>query len=80
MKNFLTALLVLVAFSLTTKAQTTKYQGLKSKGQIPEEFTKLTTQKIEDAKNQDTDGLERVNNKTKNNNNKKEKVTKNNKQ
>lgn len=66
MKNFLTALLVLVAFSLTTKAQTTKYQGLKSKGQIPEEFTKLTTQKIEDAKNQDTDGLERVNNKTKN--------------
>ncbi len=65
MKKLLIALTILLNSVILFSQDLTKYTGLKSKGEIPEEFTKLTTEKIAEAKAQDEHGLEKLNKKTK---------------
>ena len=54
-----------ILIASTVFSQESTYQGLKSKGEIPDEFTKSTLQKIEESKAEGKQGLEKVNRKTK---------------
>lgn len=59
-------LLCFLFIASTSYSQETIYRGLKSKGDIPDEFTNLTSNKIDKAKSDDKKGLENVNRKAQN--------------
>ena len=65
MKNIYLLLSVILIAQISF-SQESNYQGLKSQGEIPAEFTDHISKKIEDAKAESESGLEKVNRKTKN--------------
>jgi len=63
--RYILSIFICFALLTTLNAQNNKYTGLKSKGEIPDDFTKLTLKKIEEAQAAATSGRKKDKTKSK---------------